>query len=115
MGNIRAPPASHERPDAQRDDCLWLLTFVPDQVHRSPLRGPLMGGRRGYKWTLICTPLRLGRQRPLERPDCGALLSPCESWNPTSHLSGQRTQRAVAESKFFVGLILMLRLLRRMN
>ena len=40
--------ASDERPVAQRDDCLWLLTFVPDQVHRSPLRGSLIGDRNAW-------------------------------------------------------------------
>src|SRR6185437_14343516 len=37
--------AADERPAAQRADCLWLLDFSPDQVHRSPLRGPLIGSR----------------------------------------------------------------------
>ena len=38
--------AADERPTAQRGDCLWLLYFYPDQVHRSPLRGPLIRSRR---------------------------------------------------------------------
>ena len=39
--------AADERPTAQRGDCLWLLYFYPDQVHRSPLRGPLIRCRGG--------------------------------------------------------------------
>ena len=47
MGN---PPllrrtAPGEGPAAHEDDRLWLLAFAPDQVHRSPLQGPLAGGR----------------------------------------------------------------------
>src|SRR5262249_19703331 len=38
--------AADERPAAQRGICLWLLYFYPDQVHRPPLRGPLIRGRR---------------------------------------------------------------------
>jgi len=34
-----------ERPSAQRDDCLWLLRLGPDQVHRPPSQGPLIGTR----------------------------------------------------------------------
>ena len=41
-----------ERPSAQRDDCLWLLRLGPDQVHRSPSQGPLIGIRAA----LFCTP-----------------------------------------------------------
>ena len=33
--------STSERPTAQEDVCLWLLTFVPDQVRRSPSQGPL--------------------------------------------------------------------------
>ena len=40
------PSAPDERPTAPGDDCLWLLTFVPDLVRRSPLRGPLAGSRQ---------------------------------------------------------------------
>ena len=42
-----------ERPFAQEDGCLWLLTFVPDQVHRSPSRGSLIGGRRHRRRHLV--------------------------------------------------------------
>jgi hypothetical protein len=38
-------PAPDERSTAPGGDRLWLLTFVPDQVRRPPLRGPLIGGR----------------------------------------------------------------------
>jgi hypothetical protein len=41
----RRPAAPNERPTAQKGDCLWLLDFSPDQVHRPPLRGPLIRGR----------------------------------------------------------------------
>ena len=34
-----------ERSTAPGGYRLWLLTFVPDQVHRPPLQGPLVGGR----------------------------------------------------------------------
>ena len=39
------PPTADERPAAQKADCLWLLFFNPDQVHRAPSQGPLIGGR----------------------------------------------------------------------
>src|SRR5580704_3963594 len=41
----RQNPAPDERPTAQRGDRLWLLAFAPDQVHRPPLRGPLIRRR----------------------------------------------------------------------
>ncbi len=41
-----ASAASDEEPTAHEVDCLWLLTFAPDQVHSSPLRGPLVRRRR---------------------------------------------------------------------
>src|SRR6476646_901497 len=43
----RSQAAADERPTAQRGICLWLLYFYPDQVHRPPLRGPLIRSRRG--------------------------------------------------------------------
>ena len=39
------PSTADERPTAQKADCLWLLFFNPDQVHRAPSQGPLIGGR----------------------------------------------------------------------
>jgi len=44
-GTSRGDPASDERPTTHGGDCLWLLTFAPDQVHSSPLRGPLIRNR----------------------------------------------------------------------
>lgn len=41
-----AAAASDERPTAHEEYCLWLLRLSPDQVYRSPLRGPLIGSRR---------------------------------------------------------------------
>ena len=34
-------PVPDEKPTAPGTDCLWLLRFRPDQVHRAPLRGLL--------------------------------------------------------------------------
>ena len=52
-----APPGgADERPTAPGAYCLWLLTFAPDQVHRSPLRGPLIG-RRLAAYHPILTPI----------------------------------------------------------
>ena len=49
------PAASDERPVTPGDDCLWLLTFVPDQIHRSPLQGPLAGCRRRMAKQVYCS------------------------------------------------------------
>lgn len=38
-----------EGPTAHEADCLWLLDFSPDQVYRSPLQGPLAGGRPVFR------------------------------------------------------------------
>jgi len=45
-GDGRRASAAGERPTAHEENCLWLLTFVPDQIHRSPLQGPLARRRR---------------------------------------------------------------------
>ena len=39
-------PVPDEEPTAPGTNCLWLLRFRPDQVHRAPLRGLLIGDRR---------------------------------------------------------------------
>ena len=53
----RERSVADEGPTAQRADCLWLLDFSPDQVHRSPSRGPLIGDRLdapgGRIWRIV--------------------------------------------------------------
>ena len=56
-GLLVASPALSSAPDEEPTvpgaDCLWLLTFAPDQVHRSPLRGPLIRSRRQMRTDIV--------------------------------------------------------------
>ena len=43
---VRLLPAPDEKPTVPGTDCLWLLTFAPDQVRKAPLRGLLIRSRQ---------------------------------------------------------------------
>jgi len=50
---MRPRPTTDEGPTTPGGNRLWLLTFVPDQVHSPPSQGPLIRGRTEVPHTLF--------------------------------------------------------------
>src|SRR4029079_17038862 len=74
--------APDERPTAQKGDCLWLLDFSPDQVHRPPLRGPLIRGRLARRFQTSCTAWPAdGQTGDGEKPSVRLLRDLAEIWS----------------------------------